>query len=164
MRPSQIFSKIFLALIHATMSWSSAKKILLKICDRRTDGRTDGRMDGRTDGRTDRPTNGSTEKWLIESRRTRLKNIFKVAFYSSGPFACAMVKLVVLSYLTWTGSKVACSRHLLVQWSFFDAFALIMSMLINKLQLYFITKKTLNFKVLKLMLEICWLGWSMISI
>ena len=45
MRPSQTFSKIFLALIHATMSWSSAKKILPKICDRRTHARTDGRTD-----------------------------------------------------------------------------------------------------------------------
>ena len=57
-----------------------------------------------------------------------------------------------------------CSRHLLVQRSFFDAFALIMSMLINELQLYSITKKTLNFKVLKLMLELCWSKWSIISI
>ena len=41
--------------------WAGAENLEKQLCD------------GRTDGPTDRPTDGPTEKWLIESRSTRLK-------------------------------------------------------------------------------------------
>ena len=42
-------------------------------CDRPTNQPTDRPTDGPTDRRTDGPTDRRTEKWLIESRSTRLK-------------------------------------------------------------------------------------------
>ena len=134
------------------------------------------------------PFNGFSVPWLSQSLESLLSSTLLLALENKKYFFCLFLPSMELSHHTLTHqfNQLCLSTHIIIVCLhilhihdmiksflctpfacaivFYGAFALISFMLMNRLQHYSFTKKSLNFKVLKLMLELCWLKCSMISI